>query len=465
MKCKIKFKDISSYVDGACTKHKAGKLEQHLQSCQECAQSLEGLRLLKQSLSVLTPVQESPNFDFAFNQRLKEKTEENISVSLNKAMETALSGIRNAFAPKIPALVKIAASFILVIAVLVSGYNYYIYSNLPVIKTVNGEAKIYKPQTQEWLIAKSNMRLKENYRIKIAQGAIVDISSRGKYTSRLKQGADITIARLDVNRLNHFTKFDIKSGTLMVNTRKGFKGSNMLLVTPDCKAKVVGTAFAVDVRGVSTWLGVLEGVVKVTSQDKDVYVNAGQKTQVASGALPDVPTLLADNEWLVIQELYQLGEKPQVVLLISARENRVRELLRPAPLYILDSAPRTIPKEFENILKIINRAVEDNDVETHKIAIKRLQRLIEVHPNPKYNPQFLMFIGSYYYYVGDYKKAIDVFAAVVKKYPEYALSSLAQRAVAQIYQSNIRDKDKAESAIEKLLKNYPNSVDAKKFNK
>ena len=463
MNCKVEFKDISRYLDGACTQRGKERIESHLEGCRDCRQTIARLRLLKQALSDLTPVKESPNFDFVFNQKLNERLETKVSARLNEVLEKALSGIRDAFVPKVPVLVKVAASLILVIAVLFGGYDYYIYSHLPVIETVSGEAQIYRQKTQEWIIARPNIRLRENDRIKTAHGTVVNIASRGKYAARIKEASDIVIAKLDVRRPHHFTEFDVSSGKLMVNTRKAFKGSDMLIATPACKAEVVGTAFAVEVNKVSggvTWLGVLEGKVKVTSQGKDVYVNAGQKTQIRPGLLPDIPSLLSDNEWTIIQELYQLGEKPQVVLLVSMRANRVRELLKPAPLYVLDTTPRTVPKELEAIIYVINKAIEEGNIETHKFAIERLEWLIQARPNPKYNPQFLMFIGSYYYYIGNYKKAADTFDRVVSEYPDYALSSLAQRAIAEIYRNSLKDKAKAEAAVKELSRKYPNSVDA-----
>lgn len=463
MSCKVNFKDISRYIDGACTQQEKEKIELHLKRCQKCEQALAKLRLLKGSLSGLAPVKESPDFDFVFNQKLKERLETKVTITLNQVLEKALSGIRDVFVSKVPVLVKVTTSLVFVIAILFGSYNYYIYSRLPLIETVSGEAQIYRPKVQKWIIAKPDMRLRENDRIKTAQGAIINIISRGKYAARIKGASEIAIAKLDVRKFNHLTEFDINSGKLMVNTRETFKGSDMLLSTPACRAAVVGTAFAIDVDKASegtTWLGVLEGKVKITSQGKDVYVNAGQKTQIQPGSLPDIPTLLSDKEWNFIQELYQLGEKPQVVLLINMRENRVRELLKPAPLYILDTVPRTVPRELEEIIHIINRAIEEDDIESHKFAIERLERLIHLHSNPKYNPQFLMFIGSYYYYIGNYKKAIDTFERVVTEYPDYALSSLAQRAIAEIYQKNLKDKNKAEAAFKELLQEYPDSIDA-----
>ncbi len=456
MVCKANFKDLSRYIDGAQDMRQKEIIESHLKVCPDCRKTLEGLSLLKQSLSEMPIVKESQDFDFVFNQKLNERLQK----------ETITWQIKDIFTSRVPVLVRVAALLILSISVTLGSYNYYIYNQLPFVETVNGDARLYKAGSQSWIALAPNARLKENDRIESAQGAIINIIARGKYAARIKEASDIRIAKLDVGHKNHFTEFDIKYGKLLVNTKETFKGSTMTLKSPSCQARVVGTAFAIDVDKPSsgnTWLGVLEGKVKVTSQGEDVYVSAGQKTEVKLSDVPDAPTLLSDDEWNFIQELYQLGEKPQVVLLVSTRENRVDELLKPAPLYILDTSPRTIPRELEAIINIINKAIEQNDIETHKFAIERLQALVQKHPNPKYNPQFIMFIGSYYYYIGDYEKAVESFDRIVSEYPDYVLSSLAQRAIIEIYKNNLNDKDKANEAIKKLLQKYPDSVDSKKF--
>ncbi len=456
MTCKVNFKDLSRYIDGAQDMRQKERIESHLKICPDCAKALEGLSLLKQSLSEMPVVKESQDFDFAFNQKLNERLQK----------EAPVWQIKDIFMPRVPILVRVAALLILSISVTLGSYNYYIYNQLPFVETVSGNARLYKADSPNWIALAPNARLKENDRIESAQGTIINIISRGKYAARIKEASDIKIAKLDARHKNHFTEFDIKYGKLLVNTKETFKGSTMALKSPSCQAKVVGTAFAIDVDKPSsgnTWLGVLEGRVRVTSQGEDVYVDAGQKTEVKFGNVPDMPTLLSDDEWNFIQELYQLGEKPQVVLLVSTGETRVDELLKPAPLYILDASPRTIPRELEAIINIINKAIERNDIETHKFAIERFQALIQKHPNPKYNPQFIMFIGSYYYYIGDYEKAVESFDRVVSEYPDYVLSSLAQRAVAEICKNNLKDKNRADEAVKKLLQKYPDSVDSKKF--
>ncbi|MFH0732651.1 MAG: tetratricopeptide repeat protein [Candidatus Omnitrophota bacterium] len=462
MKCEISFHDLSRYADNACTLKQTQAVNLHISQCDKCRHALIELMLLKKALSSLSELKESEHFDFEFNQKLNRRLEQKLKVSLNSILEKTLQGINNVFIPRAPVLARVAALLLLAVTV-VGSYNYYIYTRLPLIQNVVGQAKICQAPSNKWIAAKPNIRLRESDRILTAQDSEINILSQNKYAARIKSSSDIVIAKLDLRAADHFTEFSVAKGKLMVNTRKHFKGSKMMLSTPSCKASVVGTAFAIDVSEAvdkATWLGVLEGTVKIHANGADIYVNAGQKSKVLSGSAPDAATLLSDAEWDIMQELYQLGEKPQVVLLVSLKVSRVKELLKPAPLYISDAAPRVIPRDLETITHLITKAIENNDTETHNLAIRRLERLVEGHSNSIYNPQFLMFIGSYYYYMGNYKKAIATFERVVKEYPEYALSSLAQRAIAEIYNTDLKDQAQAVFAFEKLLREYPDSVDA-----
>ncbi|MBN1404988.1 MAG: tetratricopeptide repeat protein [Candidatus Omnitrophica bacterium] len=465
MNCNITIKAISRYADNDCTVKEFEKIESHLKECSRCRHILHNLQMLKSSLSSIAPVKESKGFDSAFFEKLeKAGQKEKVQFSLNEMLKNTLSGMQDIFAIRAPVLVRVAASLVVTLSLLFGGYNYYTYANLPLVEGASGKADIYNARSREWVTAAANMRLRENDIIKTSQNGIVNIISRNKYAARVKEGSFITIAKLNILGHNHSTEFDVKSGRLMVNTADAFKGSNMLLKTAACRAKVVGTAFIIDVdetSGGSTWLGVLEGKVKVSSKGRDVYVDAGQKTQTQLNSTPDMPTLLSDNEWKDVQELYQLGEKPQVAILISMQPDRVKELLRPAPLYILDSAPRAIPKDLDAIMHTINKAIGDNNVAAHRLSIENLERMVKVYPNARYNAQFMMFIGSYYYYLGDYEKAINSFEKVTRDYPANALSSLAQCAIGYIYDNDLKDKAKAAAAFEVLLKKYPDSIDAK----
>jgi cytochrome c-type biogenesis protein CcmH/NrfG len=286
---------------------------------------------------------------------------------------------------------------------------------------------------------------------------------------RIKENAEIRVANLTRRRLHGVASFYVKQGGVLVDIETSFRGSQFKILTPTAEAKALGTKFVVDVedeRSEKTWVGVLEGSVEVKSAyeppryamaKRSVVVQAGEKTEVAPDAVPRTPQRLMEREWQRMQELYRIGRKPQVALLVSTGIYRVRELLRPCPLYISDEEPRTIPPLLEEALNAINEALQNKDREKHREAIATLEKIVEEYPDPRYNPQFLLFIAAYYNYLGMYQEAIDVLEEVLRGYPESSLASLAQCAIGVIYEEGMHDTQKATEAYQKVLRDYPHS--------
>jgi tetratricopeptide (TPR) repeat protein len=167
-----------------------------------------------------------------------------------------------------------------------------------------------------------------------------------------------------------------------------------------------------------------------------------------------------ESEWAKLDELYQIGKKPQVSLLIKSSSGRVYELLRPCPLYVSDEKPRDIPEVFETAVRKIEEALKTGDISKHLEAIRLLETMVNRYPNPRYNPQFLLYIGSYYEYIGMHQKAIDSFERVVRLYPDSQYASLALAAQGVIYEAKIGDIYLADKTYKKILKDYPNSLEA-----
>ena len=218
-----------------------------------------------------------------------------------------------------------------------------------------------------------------------------------------------------------------------------------------------------------TWVGVLEGVVKVQSlklpaglspEKAAVYVKSRFKTEVFKGETPKRPKMMIEDEWLSLEELYSIGKKPQVALLISAGSTRTRELLSMAPLYISDKKPSVLPDKLKEIAEVCNQAVKESSPDKHAEAIKQFEKLLKDYPNPQYEGQFLLFIATYYEYLYQHEKAIETFQKVISKYPKSPLASIAQCAIGIIYEERLENKPKAEEAYRKVLSLYPASPEA-----
>lgn len=420
----------------------------------------------------LKPIEPSLSFDIEFRKRLDkamaEKSLETVIESL--ARKTAMC-LRYVLLPKTPALATrgVALAFALIVAGI---YVYSIQPMSPVLLSQSGAVYVRGAETaaSRQAVTKEGLRIGDT--ITTDSGSQADIALDGKYTLRLKEKTKIKIARFTPRRGRGSVLLELFNGTMLVSIDEGFKGSTFIVNTKTTTAKAVGTKFSISVSEKDkpkTDISVLEGKVEVESRHKPenivlakevVMVEAGQKTEVYIGEVPCAPQGLMEEEWRNLEELYQIGRKPRVILLIKNVPDRVKELLGPCPIFISDARPRVIPELLEETVLKIKKAIETDDKALHLESVKLLERLVEEHPNPKYDIQFLLYIGAYYEYLDYHDEAMLSFDKVVKKYPHSPLASIAQCAIGVIYEEKLGDIANANNAYEAVLKNYPNSLEA-----
>lgn len=470
MKCGITFKEISLYLDEKYNQKKREALEVHIADCPRCSKKIDAIKTLRASLNKLVPIKESSGFDFEFNRLLDERIVQQKEHNWKARIQGVASNIMDSIVIPIPVTVKVAASFILVLS-LAWGVKAQALQKMPFIEFSAGEVKIYRQAGNNWIASKPRMRLKAGDKIKLNDGAIVNIVSKGKYKARIKDESLIVLSKLDSGLRNIDTDFSISFGNLLVNTTDKFKGSKMRIHTPACDAEVVGTAFIIEVFQNRTWLGVLEGKVRLLSKVHPLkavgmrrlatYVSAGQKASTMPYSYSTVPELLSDKEWKSMLELYQLIEKPQIMLLIGTGPNRVDKFFeRPTPVYIPDTIKRIIPNGLLEAIKSVKQATKESDLELVKERSVKLQSMLEQYPSPQYSVEILMFIASHFHYAHDYRSALKVLEKVKNQYPDSEFASLAQCGMASIYQNDLKDLDMAKIIYNQLIMTYPGSADA-----
>lgn len=470
MRCGIKFKEISLYLDGKYGKRKREALKAHIADCPRCSKYMDTLKGLRASLTRLAPFEEPSSFDFEFNRLLEQRLREQQERSLAARVRGIVSGFRNSVIAPVPATVRVAASFLLLIS-LTWGIRAQILQKMPFVEFSTGDVRVYRQADGDWTPAEPDMRLRSGDRLRLEKGALINIVSKGRYKVRAKDKSLIVLSRLESGFKNVDAGFSLSYGNLLVKTTDRFRGSKMNIYTPACDAEVVGTAFIVDVSDNNTWLGVLEGKVRILpkihpleeeyKEAVPTYVCAGQKALTKPYSYSTVPELLSDKEWKSMLELYQLVEKPRIMLLIGTGSNRVDELLgKPAPVYIPSSLKRIIPDKLLECIYSVKQAAEEGDTALISSRSLNLQKVLAEYPNPAYNVEILMFIASHLHYADDYESALKVLEEVTTRFPDSELASLAQCGIASIYQDDLQDINKANSAYDRLIKAYPASADA-----
>jgi tetratricopeptide (TPR) repeat protein len=448
---------FSRYVDGMCTAEELKEVESHIEACSTCRNDLA---VLKDSTATLRSFK-------------KQQLPEEFYSQLEKRLDEAIQEKEEARQLRVvPVLAKVAVSVILIVALGLSTSRYFGIA-APYIRSTKGTVEIFDKSTGTWKSAVVASPIDRGDIIRTARNSEINIELADAYFVRVKENSELAVPQLTRRRIQGSALFDLRYGMMLVDVAEDFQASRFRVVTPTAKAKALATKFMVDVgafgMGQRTWIGVLDGGVEVTSMyvppahellQQSVLVKAGQKTEVFSNAVPLQPSWLLDEDWRKIEELYQIGSKPQVALLISIGSNRVTELLKPCPLYLSDRKPIAVPPAITDALLMLNQGIEKGDKAIQLAGIQLLDAAVADSPNPVYHPQLLLYIGAYYNYLGLYEKSIQVLQKVIDTYPSSGMASLAQCAIGVIYEEGLQNNEQAIAAYAAVLENYPHSPEA-----
>jgi len=286
---------------------------------------------------------------------------------------------------------------------------------------------------------------------------------------RLASDSEIKLARSAPKISGQGARYDLAKGKVYAyydklrNSKREFN-----IQTEEADISVLGTDFMVTSMPAinKTWVGVLDGIVNVTALrlnnlaapiGQSVQVAPGEKTSVKLGNAPARPQRLMEEELLDMEELYRIGTKPQVALLISTGTGRTRELLSTAHLYISADRRGALSDQIRKINEQFGKAVKEGSKAAYLNNIRQFEEIVDKHPDPKYDVQFLLFVGAYYKHLEEYDKAIEILQRVVDNYRRSSLASIAQCAIGIIYEEKLQDTKKAEAAFRKVISDYPNS--------
>jgi len=348
-------------------------------------------------------------------------------------------------------------------------YQSFLSPLYPVLNGIKGTVKVYRAGKNEWILAKKGrIRLNKNDLVKTFKDGQADLTVAGLYQMRLKKDSEIGLSEIPRKFMRSNIKYELAKGKVFTYYEKKPGKRQFIIETPEADVTVVGTEFMVNTmpNAGKTWVGVLDGTVRVMGRqivdpkalkDATVFVESGNKTVVRAGNSPTRPQRLIEDELLELEELFRIGTKPQVALLISTGKTRVRELLTFTLLYISAEKPGILPKKIVEIERNFREIVKNRQKEKYLENIKEFEKIVNQYPNPKYDVQFLLFIGAYYEYAGKHQKAIDVFQRIIDDYPQSNLASIAQCAIGIIYEEKLGNKEEARKAYRKVISDYPNS--------
>lgn len=472
MNCKYNFNELSVFVDNGCDDSKAKAISEHIKNCKNCGQKLAWLNTMKLSLSELPTISPSKNFDenfvFLLRERLIQGQKQNFFDSIQKFFAYIFDGLIRIFKPA--QVIGIASVGILLTILIV--FNYYLTPKPVYIEFSAGKAEIYTSASAEWIKASPNIRLRKGDKIKTGQQAIVNMVLSDDLKIRIKDNSLVYLSYQRRGWQRPKFLFMVEYGDILINAAQQ-TSSSVSIKSPGCGVDVIRGSFMMSVRKDNpntTWLGVLEGEVDVlpivhplnNEGEKPVLTSvlSGQKVSVKRYEKPSRPELLSEKEWVLLQELYELIEIPGIILLIGTEPDRVDNLLKPASLCITDKSKSSVPGDIESAVNSIMDARARNSISDLEDAVKILEELLSKYADKNYVVELLMFAASYYYHIDDYNDSLRLFEKVLRDYPDSRFASLAQCAIATVYNNGINDNGKAMEAYDLLIKNYPNSIDA-----
>ncbi len=476
MRHRVSIKKVSRFADGMCAGRAKEVLEAHIDGCAVCQENLSIIKNYKLLLGRLDTIRESEGFDFEFRRKLDEVIARSRlkRTSAGDIIPRMLETLGRIALPRTPVLIRATLSLFFVIA---AGVLTFCCTSveLPAVVSATGSAKIYSARyaSQRDMSAGVAMKVEKGDVITTGPGSTVDIEVPSRFALRVKEKTTLKVARLGHRFWGDGCAFDLANGRTLVRIDKRRDGSEVIIRTPALEASALGTKFLVEAsqrdKG-RTKVGVLDGSVAVRKSagrpagspgEAEVVLSAGQKIEGIMGGPLGQPGRLVEAEWEELEELYQIGKKPLVVLLVRNTPMRVRELLRPCPIYFYDEKPRELPELFGKALRSINEAIKTGDKKAHLDSIRILEELVSARPNPKYEPQLQLFIGAYYEYIGLHKEAIQSFQKVIDKYPQATYASMAKCAIALIYEEKLNDRQRAEKEFQEIIKTYPYSLEAR----
>jgi len=396
MKCRYS-KYLSRYVDGELPAQKMAEIREHIQRCSFCSQQIQEMESINKMVGILKEVDVSPSYEYKFEMKLAERiARKRWYEILREKVLGGIEGVRRNLIPQ-PALIRVALGILLLAG---AGYGWFYYQDMNKLKVMGlmGEVKVYR---QNKLIAvREDARLERGDRITVAGGSFIDVELRGKYRFRIKGDSEVRIEDIKVWGKGARTLLSLGKGKILVDIDKGYKGKEFRVKTALGEAVAKGTEFSVGVKekGKEFWVGVLEGKVGVSQEDKKVIVKAGYKIKVRRGREEELRALTPE-ERRMLEEIRKIG-RVMVSLVLSREVGRVEEFLKRPRFYVFGKEPEEIKKLLNKAGKLLNRALRTDNEKIHGKVIDVIEEVIEASKDREVRAKLMIFVAGYYRWLG-----------------------------------------------------------------
>jgi len=290
-------------------------------------QQLEPLLLAAASVSAVPAASASNDFrrrskhllmtrlhrDSAKNTRpLPVESASNVLSNLWRILERAITGPAKVAVPITLALVFILQGVLIINSAFFFPASVPEFTSQCTLTTFDHGVLMKRSGATIWERAENGTTLKAGARIQLASSSNAILTFFNGTTVELEPGADLVVEQLEVGGQNQPTVIVLRQWfgkTWSRVAQLADPGSRYEIQTPSATIMVRGTVFTteVDITGTAR-VQTIEGLVSVSAQGEEVYLPAGQQTEVESGASPlkPVPISAANDTWSPAQ----FREKP-----------------------------------------------------------------------------------------------------------------------------------------------------------
>jgi ferric-dicitrate binding protein FerR (iron transport regulator) len=124
-------------------------------------------------------------------------------------------------------------------------------------------------------------RLKPGARVRVPEGAELEITSPGSIAFQVAGGTDVALPRSPGRWFGRTARAEVRSGELRISTGPRFHGARLEIETPEAALTVTGTTLAVICEQAGTCVCVLDGRVAVGRKGEvRVMVRPGQRRYI-----------------------------------------------------------------------------------------------------------------------------------------------------------------------------------------
>ena len=300
--------DISKAIDECVKRINRGEsIEQCLADYPQIRTELEPLLKTVAVLTSVPPVSISEEYRQTSQAQLMQRLREE-SVSKNESVRAPTKDRKPTlnwhrawqslvFRPLIP----VALTVVLILAISLS---FLVFRGSAVaaectLSILSGSAEVQKPGSSDWQPGVDSMPLLAGSRIRTETNSNAVLTFIDGSTSKLESGTEVSVVTSEYkDAFSVKVVLNQQSGKVWNYIQKtGDRTTDFQIRTPSASIAAQGTSFSteVDASGI-TRVNTVDGIVKVSSQEQEVYLAMDQQTQIKPGTAPETPQTVSDKE-------------------------------------------------------------------------------------------------------------------------------------------------------------------------